>query len=127
MAEGSPKHYNEDLVREVIRKTKTELSESIDPDRILAHLYSESVINPGQHDLLETYRNTKGRMYVMGQFLEMVMKKEVQATGFMKTVSQQLPWVEKQILECVKRFESGEWKVPGEIDIAGNILLLDTN
>ena len=120
MAEGSTKQYNEDLVREVIRKTKTRLSESIYPDKILDDLYSERVINMGQFDLLETYRNTKGRVYVVGQLLQMVMKNEVQATGFMKTVSQQLPWVEKEILEGVERFESGEWKVPGQIHIEGN-------
>ena len=127
MAEGSPKHYNEKLVREVVRKTKTDLAESIDPDRILDKMYSESVTNTAQHDRLKTYRKNEGPIYATEQFLEMVMKEEVQASGFMKILSEQLPKMEQQIQKGVKRFASGEWKVPGQIDIEGNILLFDIN
>ena len=108
MAESLPKQYNEDVVREVIRKTKTALLGSIDSDRILDHMFSERVLNSCQHDRLVKYRKNEGQSSATGQLLEMVMKKEVQATDFMKTLSQQLPWVEEEIQKGVEGFKSGE-------------------
>ena len=114
MAGVSTPQYDEALVREVIRKTKTGLAESIDLGAIITQLYSEDIISTSQEDELETYKNTKGSIYATGILLNMVIKKEVQVRGFMRILSKYLPWIEEKIQEDLKQFQSGEWELPGQ-------------
>ena len=119
MASVEPVEYNEQLVREVIRRNKTDLAETMDFGSIVDHLFAECVISTSQHDELVTYRNNKGQIYASGQLLEMILKKDVQVAGFMSILREHLPWMETELAKGVKRFESGEWTLPGQIDITG--------
>ena len=119
MAEVQPVNYDEGLVREVIRKIKTHFKETLHLDKILDHLYAKNVIDTSQHDELTTYKETKGRIYATEQLLQMILKEKVQIAGFMQILDKQLPWIKIEIDKGLQRFQTGEWILPGKLDIAG--------
>ena len=106
-------HYAEDLVIAVMRESKHDLAENLCYKNIIEELYSMSVINVRQYDLINKCEKNKGEICAIDKVLDMVINKKVQVSGFMKVLKKKIPWEHSNIEEGVKKFQSGERITPG--------------
>ena len=98
-----------DYVRGAVRKLLPDLLETIDLERLTLLLYSNTVIDSKQRKALKKED--------CQSLFEMVIEKEIAVDGFMEVLKTQCPQQHQAILEAVEKFRTGEWNLPGKLNV----------
>ena len=108
-----------DYIRGAIQRLLPNLVDTIDLKRLATHLFSETLITPQQQKTL--------RKDDWEPLLEMVIEKEIAVDGFMEVLKSQYPQQHQAILEAVEKFRTGEWNLPGKLDIKSELHVFHYN
>ena len=123
MAAISDEGKEEYLVREVIKRNREDIEGSILMYKIMETMLSEGVISDRQYDQLKTHEQREGNIYAVTTFVDMVLRNDVNTSGFMNILKRKIPWEYEKIVDGTQKFKSGNWNFPG---LEGNSLYCST-
>ena len=103
-----------DFIRGALQKLLPRLKQTIDLKGLGEDLFTNAVINPQQW--------TKLKEEKWEPLLEMVIEKEIEVDGFMEVMKSYYQQKHQAIQEAVHKFRTGEWNLPGKLDIESEFL-----
>ena len=113
---------HEDLLKAVIGHQKKSLSEDIDVNDFLPHLYQARVIERATEDKIRARLKTEGETGAASLFWSMVLRDEIPVLRFLEVMRKEEHWICDKLEQGVPKVKSGEWPLHGEPDLKSRLM-----